>query len=213
MNMNLLFDLDGTLADPFESFCDSIFFAFDRHNLPRPTKLSLKEYIGPPLHLSLPTMLKSSDEELAKSMLKAYRDHHAKTCVVTYRFYEGIEASLKELSKRHVLFVATSKPITMTVPIMKHAGLDKYFKTLYGSELSGERSQKGDLIKYILSQENLRPSETIMIGDRKYDIIGAKANSIKTVGVLWGFGPKEELEEAGADQICAKPQELVEIFP
>jgi phosphoglycolate phosphatase len=210
--MNLLFDLDGTLADPFEAFCDSIFYAFDHHKLPRPEKLSLREYIGPPLHLSLPTMLKSSNEELAKSMLKAYRDHHAKTCVVTYRFYEGIEAALKELSRKHVLFVATSKPIVMTIPIMKHAGLDKYFKTLYGSELSGERAQKGDLIKYILSQEKLKPSETVMIGDRKYDIVGGKANSLKTVGVLWGFGPKEELQEAGADQICENPKDLPKIF-
>lgn len=211
--MNLLFDLDGTLADPFDSFCESIFYAYDQHKLPRPEKLSLREYIGPPLHLSLPTMLKSSDENLAKSMMRSYREHHVRTCVVTYKFYDGIESALKALHNRHNLFVATSKPISMAKPIMEHAGLHKYFRSLYGSELSGERSQKGELIQYILSEEKLNPKDTVMIGDRKYDIAGGKAHSLKTVGVLWGFGPREELLEAGADQICEKPKDLISLFP
>ena len=106
------------------------------------------------------------------------------------------------------LFVATSKPRAFAERILAHFGLQEYFYAIHGSELDGTRSDKGDLIAHVLKAESLSPGLTVMVGDRAYDILGAKAHGVFPVGVLWGYGSYDELVAAGAAALCAQPETL-----
>jgi phosphoglycolate phosphatase len=122
--------------------------------------------------------------------------------------YPGIPELLGELQLQQKHYVATSKPHVFAKKILSHFNLSHYFSVVHGSELSGVRSDKGELIKFILDNESLDPEKTVMIGDRKHDIIGAKTVGLKSIGVAWGYGSIEEHLEAGADFIFSKPQDL-----
>lgn len=212
-DMNLLFDLDGTLANPFKGFRNSIHFAFVRHQLEPPEDSLLRKCIGPPLHKSLPEILKVSPS-LLNSVLQAYREHHEEKGIYEYEFYEGAEEALQKIlsEKAHKLFVATSKPHAMAKPLLKHFGFEPYFNRIYGSELDGRLSTKADLIRHLLREEQLDPANTVMIGDRMHDAVGAKANGIKVFGVLWGYGSAEELTSANVDGIFENWTELKKHF-
>ena len=108
----------------------------------------------------------------------------------------------------HELFVATSKLESYSVDIVEYFGLMPYFKAVYGSRLDGSNADKAELIQHIITTENVDPARTVMIGDRLHDVHGAAANGIKTIGVLWGFGDRAELEKAGAARIATRPDEL-----
>ncbi len=196
MKTNLLFDLDGTLADPFLAFKNSLIFSFQKNLLPPPSDEQIRKAIGPPLPVSLNKIF-NLDSLQAVQVMKDYRSHHADHCVAEYTFYSGARETLQILTKTHRLFVATSKPHHFAIPILKHFSFDQFFLKIYGSELDGVRSTKTDLIKYILQTENLKASETLMIGDREHDAIGAKNNQVMSLGVLWGFGSIDELQAAG----------------
>ncbi|MCM2278116.1 MAG: HAD hydrolase-like protein [Oligoflexia bacterium] len=209
---NLLFDLDGTLADPLEGFSNSLFHAFDKLGLERPSLETVKRCIGPPLHVSVPQVLGIEEPEAITRLIAAYRDHHGTTGLFQYRFYDGVDGALEALTRDRRLFVATSKPVQYARPILERFGKARYFEEIYGSELSGERSLKGELISHALRASALGAGETIMIGDRKHDIIGAKANGLRAIGVTWGYGSEEELVGAGADWICRSWSELLAVF-
>lgn len=196
MKTNLLFDLDGTLADPFLAFKNSMTYSFEKNSLPPPTDAMIRKCIGPPLHISLEKIFGLSPFMAAQVMLD-YRIHHSEHCVQQYVFYAGARETLTALQAKYKLFVATSKPHSFAIPILRNFGFDIFFKKIYGSELDGLRSQKTDLIQYILESENLNPMETLMIGDREHDAIGARNNQVTSIGVLWGFGSIEELKAAG----------------
>lgn len=206
--MNLLFDLDGTLADPLEAFASSMNFACDYFKLSRFSDEILRSLIGPPLHLELPKLL--GEEWVAKvpEFMSVYRDHHGREGIYQYRFYAGMDEAIRELKRNHRIFVATSKPKVYADEIIRHFGKTDYFEFVYGSELSGVNSRKGDLIRFAMSERKLDPKATIMIGDRKHDIIGALENEIPGIGVTWGYGSKSELEVAGAHRIANGWNEL-----
>ena len=209
MIKNLLFDLDGTLADPFLAFKNSMIHSFSKNSLPAPHDDLIRKSIGPPLQVSLEKIF-GLKPELAVQVMKDYRAHHADHCVDQYEFYPGAKNTLDTLKKSHRLFVATSKPHHFAIPILKNYAFDSYFISIYGSELDGLRSTKTDLIQYILKTESLNPSETLMIGDREHDAIGAKNNQVKSLGVLWGFGSKEELLTSGTDYQAKDWPDLVQ---
>ena len=116
-------------------------------------------------------------------------------------------AALKKVGKR--LFVATSKPHVIATKVIQHFGLLDLFVKIYGPELDGTRNDKGELIAHLLANENIAPEDTLMVGDRKHDIIGAANNGVSGIGALWGYGSAEELSEAGASALCETPQDLV----
>lgn len=209
--MNLLFDLDGTLADPFEAFASSIVHAFNLHHLPIPSNNQLRSCIGPPLHLSMHEILGVAKERVAQIM-NDYRDHHGKIGIFQYAFYPPAESVLKLLVNKHRLFVATSKPWPYAKTILQHFKMNQYFQEIYGSEMDGVRSNKAELLKYILEKEKLAPLETVMIGDREHDVIAAQKNQLRSIGVLWGFGDQAELLRAGADELCAQYGELISLI-
>ena len=205
----ILFDLDGTLVDPVEGITRSIQYALDKLHQPVPDTDQLLWCIGPPLIDSFKCLLEYPSPELAAQALSHYRQRYNATGKFENRVYPCIPESLEALQQAGArLFVATAKPTVFAAQIAAHFQLEAYFDGVYGSELTGERSHKADLIAHILNTEALEPMTTMMVGDRSYDIIGAKQNRIKAVGVTYGYGSLQELTSAGADLILESPQEL-----
>jgi len=208
--MNLLFDLDGTLTDPFEGITKCILYALNRLGRPLPSAEALRWCIGPPLKQSFTKLLACNDEKTSQKAISLYRERFSTTGLYENRIYKDIPAVLTTLNDLgHTLFVATSKPKVYAARIIDHFKLSGYFKRVYGSELDGTRTDKSSLIAHILQKESLPPSQTIMIGDRRHDVYGARANDLLCMGVLWGYGDREELEVAGADALIKKPRELI----
>lgn len=206
--MNLLFDLDGTLADPLDAFSSSMHYACDHFGVPRFSQETLRSLIGPPLHLELPKLLGEAKASLTAEFVRIYREHHGRDGIYQYRFYAGMDEALQALKSKHRVFVATSKPKVYADEIVEHFGKAKYFDFVYGSELSGVNSKKGDLIRFAMKEQGLESSKTIMIGDRKHDVIGATENGISAIGVTWGYGSASELETACARKIVHSWSEL-----
>ena len=211
--MNLLFDLDGTLTDPFQGITESIVYALDKLGMHSPSTESLQWCIGPPLKNSFLKLLSSDDDTLAEKALAFYRERYSSVGIFENEVYRGIPEALEVLQNTgHKLYVATSKPSIFAERIVVHFDLKHHFKGIYGSELDGTRCDKTSLIFHILKTESISKSETIMIGDRKHDIIGAKNNGLHGFGVLWGYGTKEELVTSGAHAFIGCPRELISAF-
>jgi phosphoglycolate phosphatase len=214
----LLFDLDGTLLEPEQGICGSIEYAIRRLGLKVPERSTLRRFIGPPLFRSFETLHTeavpdAAAEERAAWVQRAvtlYRERYAAIGMYENEVYCGIPALLagaRELGFR--LCVATSKPRTFAQPILSHFRLSEYFHAIYGSELDGRRGEKSELLTHLLAEEKMRASDALMIGDRFYDIVGARANGITALGVAWGHGSVEELDRAGAARVFASPAELL----
>lgn len=213
--MNLLFDLDGTLTDPYEGITKCISYALVSLGRQAPPRIELKWCIGPPLKNSFATLLdlKGRDNSLAEEALLLYRERFSQIGLYENQVFEGIPEMLEKLiGSGHHLYVATAKPTIFANKILKHFKLDHYFIGVYGSELDGTRCDKTSLIAYILKKEALKDSNTQMIGDRKHDIIGAYNNGIKSIGVSWGYGTSDELQVSGANTCVDTPQELVTLL-
>ncbi|MCB1121515.1 MAG: HAD family hydrolase [Verrucomicrobiae bacterium] len=209
MPTTCLFDLDGTLSDPKPGITGCIQYALETLQQPVPTKDELEWAIGPPLLDTFLTLL-NGDEAAAARGLSLYRERFGTLGMYENELYPGIPECLGKLTEAGMqLFVATSKPHFYAKPITEHFGINHIFKHVHGSEMSGERIHKTDLLAYILEVEKIDPAETIMIGDRKHDILAAKAHGIATIGVLYGYGSREELTAAGADMLVETPEEIL----
>lgn len=213
MMNNLLFDLDGTLTDPYQGITKSICHALKTLGRPIPRQKDLRWCIGPPLKNNFAKLLKTNDDKLVQKAVTIYRERFGTVGLLENELYKAIPEALKTLRDTgHDLFVATSKPTVFAKRIVAHFNLGCYFKAVYGSELDGTRSDKADLLAHILKNEQISPAETIMIGDRKHDMIGAKTNQIRGIGVLWGYGTRDELESAGAQACIRHPEALPAAF-
>ena len=211
--MNILFDLDGTLTDPFTGITRCIAYALEKLGKKSPPPAELTWCIGPPLRDSFRILL-GPDEDLTEEALSLYRERFSRTGMFENRVYDGIPEALENLkSMGHSLFVATSKPQVFAQQIIAHFRLHPFFREIYGCELDGTRGDKPSLISHVLQEESLPASDTVMIGDTGYDMAGAEKNGISGVGVLWGFGTREELEASGARVCIGSPRELTSLFP
>jgi phosphoglycolate phosphatase len=211
--MNILFDLDGTLTDPYEGITQSIVHALETLGKEAPEPKELKWCIGPPLQNSFAKLLGSNDEQLAEKAIEIYRERYSTIGLFENEVYEGIHELLKSLkADGHILYVATAKPTVYSEQIISRFDLQQYFIKVYGSELDGTRTNKADLIAHIIKCEALDPTETLMVGDRQYDMLGANANDLSSVGVLWGYGTLEELQSSGAQNHISHPDELKELI-
>ena len=210
--MNLLFDLDGTLTDSFPGITNCIAHALVALGKTSPPRESLRWCIGPPLRNSFQQLLASDGEKLAEEALALYRDRYGAIGLFENEVYEDIPETLDALIEDgHTLYVATAKPAVHAERIIDHFGLRHRFKAVYGADLDGHRSDKAVLISHVLQSESIAPSDTVMIGDRKHDILGAKANGLRAFGVLWGYGSQEELMASGAHACIAHPRDLVTV--
>lgn len=205
----LLFDLDGTLTDPMIGITRSVQYALRAYGIEEPDLKVLCPFIGPPLKDSF---MKYYDfpEHQAEEAIGKYREYFSVTGIFENRVYDGIEELLQELKdcgKR--LLIATSKPEKFAVQILEHFHLAQYFDYVCGASMDEKRVKKGEVIAYALETAGIKDiSMAIMIGDREHDIIGAKENHMNSIGVLFGYGSREELERSGADFIAASVEEL-----
>jgi phosphoglycolate phosphatase len=208
MKTNVFWDLDGTLTDPKVGILTSIRFALEARGYEAPPFEDLVWCIGPPLHDSFASLVPSADTEEIKSLIEKYRERFSVIGLFENELIVGIPDVLEKLRDQNH-FLATSKPRVYAEKILAHFNLTRFFKAVYGSELSGERSDKGELIHYILQTEKLVPEACVMIGDRKHDIIGAQKAKLASIGVLWGYGSRMELETARANRIAKVPCDLL----
>ncbi len=207
--VNVLFDLDGTLTDPREGIVACLKYALLGLGHNCPSDLDLARFIGPPLQESFAVLLHTTDRKQINAAVELYRQRFSSKGILENTVYPGIHSALITLRGRGaLLFVTTSKPRVFAERIVEHFGLKEYFCAVYGSELDGTRSDKGDLIAHVLQAESLSPHSTVMVGDRAHDIVGAKAHGVFPIGVLWGYGSSDELIAAGATTLCAKPETL-----
>ena len=183
-NKNILFDLDGTLTDSKIGITQSLSYALNELKIEVPANLDW--CIGPPLQNSLAKILGEKNAVFFNEVLKLYRERFEEKGMFENEVYQGIEQLLNNLSEmKFKMFVATSKPEVYAKKIIKHFNLEKYFLGVYGSELSGKDSDKATIIKKIFQEEKIVCTSAIMIGDRSHDLIGAKANNVDALGVLW----------------------------
>ncbi len=210
--MHVFFDLDGTLSDPWHGIMNCLAHAFDSLEIEIDENTDLRACIGPPLHETMRRLC--ADDDLAAAALALYRERYGRIGIYENRIYEGIEDCLEGLvANESVNFVVTSKPTVYSRQIVEHFGIDHHFAQVYGSNLDGTLADKSELIAFILERERIDPRECIMIGDRKFDIIGAKSHGIRSIGVLWGYGNEAELRDAGADALCSHPRHLYRLLP
>jgi phosphoglycolate phosphatase len=191
---NILFDLDGTLTDPRLGITRSIQYALGKLGVDEPDLAALEHFIGPPL-LQQFMHAYGFDEPKAWEAVNHYRDRFKLTGLYENQVFDGVVELLETLvaQGRH-LYIATSKPWEFAREIARHFDFARHFKVIYGSELDGTRTNKVELIRHILDEEGLDPAHTLMIGDRKHDLLGGKANGLDVAAVGYGFGSREELE-------------------
>jgi phosphoglycolate phosphatase len=189
----VLFDLDGTLTDPREGITRSIQHALAQLGIDEPDLRKLEPFIGPPL-LEAFMQFYGFDETRAWAAVTHYRERFKVTGLYENRLFDGVIELLDMLNGQgRNLFIATSKPWVFAQEIARHFGFDRHFNRIYGSELDGTRTNKVELIAHLLDTEQLEPADTLMIGDRKHDLIGARLNGLAAVAVGYGFGSTEEL--------------------
>jgi phosphoglycolate phosphatase len=205
----LFFDLDGTLTDPREGITRCIQYGLEQIGRPFPPQEELVKYIGPPLRWTFPDLLGTDEPELVDAAIRHYRRRYADIGLFENVIYDGIPEVLSALhGDGFQLYVVTSKPTIYAERIVCHFGLAPYFAATFGPELNGRFDDKGELIAHILSERNLKPQQTVMIGDRASDIAAGKTNGTGTLAVTYGFGSLEELTAAGPDMICPSPAEI-----
>lgn len=206
----ILFDLDGTITDPFLGITKSVAYSLNSFGIEVENLAELKKFIGPPLVDSFQEYYGMTYQQSLLAVEK-YREYFRVTGLYENRVYTGLENMLQRLlDEGKILYICTSKPHVFAKQILKHFQLEKYFQGVYGSELDGTRNAKKDVISYCLKQENIDNQNCIMVGDRKHDVIGAHENNIPCIGVLYGYGDLEEFENCHCDKIVNDFCELEE---
>jgi phosphoglycolate phosphatase len=209
----ILFDLDGTITDSGEGITKSVQYALKDFGIEVENIKELNKFIGPPLKDSFKRFY-NFDDEKAELGLRKYREYYADKGIYENSLYDGIVEVLDKLKKSNKkIILATSKPEVYAKEILKYFKIDEYFTFVGGADFEETRVSKGDVIKYALKEAQVSDlSKTIMIGDREHDIIGAKENNIKSIGVLYGYGDVIELTQARADHIIKNVDELIDII-
>ena len=210
MKKAILFDLDGTLTDSGEGIMNCAKLALAHYGLPIPSEAELRTFVGPPLHESFIRFGVPTEE--ADNAIKIYRSRYIPIGAFENHPYEGIREVLEQLKAAgHTLYVATSKPEKMSVEILEHFDLARYFDIIAGATMDSSRSSKADVIAYLLNQCG-EYDEKIMVGDTSFDVIGAKVHGIPTVGVSWGYGKVEDMVSAGAASIAYTMDDLFNLL-
>ena len=205
----ILLDLDGTLIDSQPGILSSCQAALRTlGHVPGPMR-DLSAVVGPPIDDVMRFLLAPYGDDRVTEAVTAYRADYGRSGLFESVAYHGICDALKEMRQAGAqLYLATSKRTMFAKRILEHLDLATFFNGIYGSEPDGALDHKPELISHVLSQHALTPSSCVMVGDRRYDISGAHANRVQALGVLWGYGTRDELEMAGADRLVAEPASL-----
>lgn len=209
MTCSVLLDLDGTLIDSCPGILASCLAALRALGHEPDETLDIRHMIGPPLEDIMHILLRSYGDDRVGDAVAAYRQHYGERGYLGSVSYPGIGKSLEEMKRSGLrLYLATSKRATFAGRILDHLMFATYFDGIHGSVPGGELDHKPELLAHILSQHGLSPSRSLMVGDRQHDISGAHAVGMRGLGVLWGYGSRDELETAGADQLVDSPADL-----
>ena len=209
----IFFDLDGTLTDPFEGITNSVVYSLNSYGIEVVDKSELKRFIGPPLFQSFEKYYGFSKEKAIEAVDR-YREYFRDKGMFENALYDGTVKLLKKLKRNgKKIILATSKPEAFALRILEHFDILKYFDVVVGSTMDGSLINKGDIIRVALEKIGSPDKKhCIMIGDRSHDIIGAKQNRIDCIGVLYGYGSKEELREEKPDYIVENFQQIEKIL-
>lgn len=209
----MLFDLDGTLTDPQEGITNSVAYALEQYGINVEDRSSLNKFIGPPLKDSFMEYYGFTEDRAEEAVWK-YREYFNEDGIFENKVYPGIPQMLQRLNDQgKILIVATSKPTVYAKRILERFELSQYFADVQGSEMDGRRTKKEEVISYALEQNQITDNaQAVMIGDREHDIIGAKKCGLDSIGVLFGYGSREEMEGCGAGQIVDTVQMLEDLL-
>lgn len=205
----MLFDLDGTLSDPGIGITSAVMHALEKYGIYESDRTKLYPFIGPPLLDSFQDFYGFSEEQ-AKEAIAFYREYYNTQGKFENKVYEGIPQMLKRLQDSgRKLFVATSKVESIAKEVLEHFQLTSYFIDIAGPDMKQHRTQKAEIIERLFKDQGItKRDRVVMVGDRKHDVIAAKANGIHSIGVLYGYGSREELTAAGAEELAVSVQEL-----
>ena len=208
MKKTILFDLDGTLTDSGEGIINCVIYALEKFGLPIPERETLRYFVGPPLHESFVKQGVPADR--AEEAVAIYRERYVPIGMFENTPYPGVRELLENLKKEgHTLFVASSKPEWMCADILKHFDLANYFDMICGATMDTSRTNKEAVIEYLI-RENGKTDNMVMVGDTKFDVLGAKFHGIPCIGVSWGYGTVADMQAAGAKAIVHSMTELLE---
>lgn len=209
----ILFDLDGTLTDPGEGITNSVAYALKKFNISVEDKTKLYRFIGPPLIYSFMNFYGLNYENGLKAV-EYYREYFSVTGIFENKLFDGIHKLLAEIKKSgKKIALATSKPEQYAVRILDHFDLTQYFDFIGAATMDETRSKKADVITYTLDNLGITDkSKVVMIGDRHHDIDGANQNDLDSIGVLFGYGSRDELENAGATYIAETINDIIKFL-
>ncbi|MBE6651584.1 MAG: HAD family hydrolase [Ruminococcaceae bacterium] len=205
----ILFDLDGTITDPYEGITKSVEYSLEKFGIKVDDRRELLPFIGPPLKYGYMTYFNMSEEDALKAV-EYYREYYPEKGIFDCTLYEGIRELLERLSKKYKLVLATSKPQPFAERIIEKFGLTEYFYKIIGATFDEKVSEKADVIRKVLSDLNISPDEAVMIGDRCYDTDGATQNGVAAIGVTYGYGKRDE--HVGAKVTVDSVDELSRLF-
>lgn len=207
---SIFFDLDGTLTDSGEGIINSSAMVLEHYGLPVPSREEMRVFVGPPLHETFQKFGVPASE--ADNAVALYRTRYNTVGKFENFPYPGIRELLETLqSKGYRLFVATSKPEALSIEILEHFDLARYFEIICGASLDRSRSEKAAVIAYLLTQVD-GAENTVMVGDTAFDVIGAAAHGIPAIGVAWGYGKVQDMVDAGAAAIAHSMEELLQLL-
>ena len=206
----VLFDLDGTLTDSGEGIINCAVFAMERLGIPVPPREELGVFVGPPLWDTFRQFGVPADR--VDEAVEIFRSRYVPIGKFENTPYPGIRETLEALrAQGRKLYVATSKPEVTAREILEHFDLSRYFTEICGATVDKTRSSKEDVIAYLLSLDACREN-SVMVGDTAFDVIGAAAHGIPTIGAAWGYGKTEDMVSAGAAAIARSPEDLLRII-
>jgi len=211
MTCSVLLDLDGTLIDSYPGILASCLAALRAlgHEPDETLATRIRKAIGPPLEDLMHILLQWYGDDRVGEAVAVYRQHYGESGFLRSVPYPGIGKCLEETKRTGSrIYLATSKRAIFANRILDHLKFATYFDGIHGSVPGGELDHKPELLAHILSQHNVLPSHSVMVGDRRHDISGAHAVGMRGLGVLWGYGSRDELETAGADQLVDSPADL-----
>jgi phosphoglycolate phosphatase len=203
----VIFDLDGTLTDPYLGISRCFAYAMEALGKPLSADHDFRPYIGPPIQTVF-ARLCGHDEHIQNQAIALYRERFASVGMYENTVYNGIVEMLCRLRENFKLYLCTSKPRPYAEAILAHFHLTQFFEAAYGSEMNGALANKAELLCRLLTHECIEPQEAVIIGDRSHDIIAGNENRIATAGVLWGYGSIEELRGANCSRCFLSPEEI-----
>lgn len=213
MYHTIFFDLDGTLTDSGRGITNSVRHALKKYGIENPEQATLFKFVGPPLIASFQKYYGFSESQ-AREAVQFYREYYTVNGIFENEVYEGVEQLLQKLKGAgYELVLATAKPEKFAKIVLEHFRLAKYFDLIAGAAMDETRTRKDQVIAYALESLHIMDkSSVVMIGDREDDINGANVNGLDSIGVLYGYGSREELLQAGATQIAGKVEDILALL-